>query len=320
VFVLAALSITVLTGYAGQISFGQYALVGVGSLLGDYLVSVDHLNFWAGLIAIPLVGAAIATLIGIPALQIRGIFLGITTLGFAVAASDYFFNLSWFAEPDEVTAPTVFGVNLGTSSLNFYYFALIVTAVVFMAVGRLRKSALGRNMAASRDNSQVATAYGISVLRTRLLTFALSGTIAALAGYIYLYAIQLPNVTTFTPSMSLSLFAAVVVAGVSTRMGAVIAGLYVQGLQSFVSNVGVQYLTTSLGLLLVLIFIPQGLSGLLMDIRDVLLRTYASRRGIELTGGGSPASPPDAIPADPTAAARPNGVPGALAPTSGAPS
>ena len=91
------ISITVLTGYGGQISFGQWAFVGFGALFGAALVSRYHVPFLAGLVLAPLAGAAVAVVVGLPALRIRGVFLGVTTLAFAVAANAYIFNWHFFA-------------------------------------------------------------------------------------------------------------------------------------------------------------------------------------------------------------------------------
>ena len=281
VYGVSALSLTVLTGYTGQVSFGQWALAGVGGLLGGNLAVEHGLGFWPGLVLMPLVGAAVAVVVGVSALQLRGVLLGVTTLAFAVAASAYLFDLNLFQTAGYVKAPTVFGVDL-SDERNFLYFCLIVFVLVFIAVGRLGSTTLGRNMAAVRDQSRVAAAYGISVFGTRLVAFAISGFIAALAGYLYLYNQQNLNAAGFDPNASLTLFAAVVIGGVSTRMGAVIAALFLEGVAAFLPGV-LQVFASSLGLLFVLMVMPQGVSGVLVDLRDAGLRWYAKRKGIRLS-------------------------------------
>ena len=178
VYALAALALTVLTGYTGQVSFGQWAFAGFGGLLGGGLAAQHGLGFWQGLVLIPLCGAALAVVIGVSALQLRGILLGVTTLAFAVAATAYLFQLNLFTTSNYVTPPKVFGLNL-SEQRTYFYGCLLVLVLVFIAVGRIGASTLGRNMAAVRDQSRVASAYGISVFRTRLIAFAISGFIAA---------------------------------------------------------------------------------------------------------------------------------------------
>jgi branched-chain amino acid transport system permease protein len=281
VYGLAALSLTVLTGYTGQVSFGQWAFAGFGGLLAGNLATQHGLGFWPGLVLIPLAGAALAAVIGVSALQLRGVLLGVTTLAFAVAASSWLFGLKAFQTGSYVTPPTAFGIHLA-SERNYLYFCLAVFVLLFIAVGRLGSSTLGRNMAAVRDQSQVASAYGISVFRTRLVAFAISGFIASLAGYLYLYNQQQLNSAEFGPNASLTLFAAVIIGGAGTRMGAVIAGLFLEGVAAFLPSV-LQVFASSLGLLFVLMVIPQGVSGVVVDLRDRWLRWYAARKGIRLS-------------------------------------
>jgi ABC-type branched-subunit amino acid transport system permease subunit len=292
---LAALSLTVLTGYTGQVSFGQWAFAGFGGLLAGHLAVENGLGFWPGLVLIPLAGAALAVVIGVSALQLRGVLLGVTTLAFAVAASAYLFGLDSFQTAGYVTPPTVFGIHL-SEERNYFYLCLAIFVLVFIAVGRIGKSTLGRNMAAVRDQSRVASAYGISVFRTRLVAFAISGFIASLAGYLYLYNEQQLNAAAFGPNASLTLFAAVIIGGAGTRMGAVVAALFIEGVNAFLPNV-LQVFASSLGLLFVLMVIPQGVSGVVVDLRDTFLRRYAARKGIRLsTDADETSSPVEAPP------------------------
>jgi branched-chain amino acid transport system permease protein len=281
VYALAALSLTVLTGYTGQVSFGQWALVGFGGLLAGNLATQHGLGFWPGLVLIPLGGAAVAAAVGVTALQLRGILLGVTTLAFGVAASGYLFGLGAFNTSGYVKAPKLLGIDLSTQR-HFFWFCLLVLVVMFIAVGRLGRTTVGRNMAAVRDHSRVASAFGISVFRTRLIAFAISGFIASLAGYLFLYNEQQLGEGAFEPTASLTLFAAVIIGGVGTRMGAVVAALFIEGIHAYLPGV-LQVFASSLGLLIVLMVIPQGVSGVIVDLRDVGLRWYAQRRGIRLS-------------------------------------
>lgn len=281
VYALAALSLTVVTGYTGQVSFGQWAFVGFGGLLAGELATAHGLGFWPGIVLIPLCGAALALVIGITALQLRGVLLGVTTLAFAVAASSYLFGLGLFTTSEYVTAPKTFGLDL-SGQRNYFYLCLLVLVLMFVAVGRIGASTVGRNMAAVRDHSRVASAFGISVFRTRLVAFAIAGFIASLAGYLYVYNEQQLSAGAFDPNTSLTLFAAVIIGGAGTRMGAVVAALFVEGVTAYLPGV-LQVFASSLGLLFVLMVIPQGVSGVVVDLRDRGLRWYAARRGIRLS-------------------------------------
>lgn len=275
-FAIAALSITVLTGYAGQVSFGQWAFVGFGALLGGHLATTQDVPFFLGLVAIPFAGAVLAVGIGLPALRIRGIFLGVTTLAFAVAASAYVFQLGLFDLDGFVDRP-----GLLSNQRTYYYFCLGILLLCLLGLRNLRNSSLGRAMVAVRDNDRVAASYGVGLVTAKLSAFAVSGFLAALAGYLFLFNAGNLDSGSFPPLTSLLLFAAVVIGGLGSPVGAILGALYFRGVAFFLPDF-VQFLATSLGLLLILLFLPGGLGSLLFAGRDWLLRRYAQAHGIRV--------------------------------------
>src|SRR5207248_2975442 len=94
---MVAVSLVILTGWGGHISLGQFGLVGVGAIVAGNLTARAHTDFFVALIAAGLAGAAAALLVGLPALRIRGLFLAVTTLAFAIALDSYFFNPDKFS-------------------------------------------------------------------------------------------------------------------------------------------------------------------------------------------------------------------------------
>jgi len=280
-YTLAAISLTVLSGYGGQVSFGQWAFVGFGALLGGALVLNHGLPFLAGLIVVPLAGAVLALVIGLPALRIRGVFLGVTTLAFAVAANSYIFGWHVF-QSQYAPRPKVAGFDLGPQR-HYYYFCLAVLALCMLGVRNVRRSVLGRELLAVRDNDRAAASYGVGVVRARLWAFAISGFLASLAGYLYLFNIGNVTADTFPPLTSLLLFSAVIIGGLTSQVGAVIGTVYFKGVQYFLPQ-WAQFLATSFGLLLILMFIPGGLSSIVFGARDALLRRYARVRGLRVGG------------------------------------
>jgi len=268
--ILAALSLTILTGFAGQVSFGQWAMVGFGALLGGHLATVEGIGFLPGLVLIPAIGMIVAALVGLPALHLRGSLQGVTTLAFAVIASAVVFDHELFRMTGPVHPPELIGVDL-SNRRTYYYATLLVLGGVLVAVGWLRRTSLGRAMVATRDDSRVAEAFGMRVAPTKLAAFAIAGGIAALAGYLYLYSARTLTPGSFTPVVSLTLFAAFVIGGTATRAGAVIAGLVAETTAAVLPD-ALQFLTTGLGLLLVLMLLPQGVGPGLIDLRNLVMR------------------------------------------------
>jgi len=291
VFIIAGVSLVLLTGFSGQISFGQFGIVGFGALFGGWLLTNAGLDYWTSMLVVTVAGGMVAAVIGIPALRIRGLFLGAVTLAFALACTDYFFSDSGhfpiFTPSGPVHRPSLpFGWDLGTQldkagdELHLYWFCLGVLVLVMLMVRALRNSRWGRAFQAVRDNERAANAYGVGSMQTKLLAFAASGMIAALAGYLYITVQQQVAPTSFPVTTSLVLFSAVVIGGLGSLSGAVIGGLFFEGVQYFIKVDAIQLLTTSLGLLVVLAFFPGGLGSLFFNVRDALLRRYALRRRI----------------------------------------
>ncbi len=273
---IGCLSITVLTGMAGQVSLGQWAVVGAGALFGGALASQHDLPFELGLFFIPLAGALLSLFMGLSALRIRGIFFGVTTLGFAVAAHSYLFQRSWFHVDGFVDRPAWL-----EGQLAYFYFSLAMLLLCMLMVGNVRRSSIGRAMVAVRDNDRAAASYGIGQVGAKLAAFALSGFLASLAGYLYLYNDTRPGAGNFAPLTSLLLFSAVVIGGLGSQTGAILGAIYFRGVQYFFPDY-MQFLATSLGLLMILLFLPGGIGSLFFGARDALLRRYAKARGIRV--------------------------------------
>ena len=266
---VVAVSLTVLTGWAGQMSLGQWGLAGVGGVLGAKLVTQAGVPFWGAFVAAALLGGVIALVLGFPALRLEGAALAVVTLGFAVASASWLFNQSWFKGTGFLSRPSY----LGTTA--YYYVALAFLAVTVLGTRALQRGRVGRNMVAVRDNPRQAAAMGVSVVRTKLTAFVLAGVFAGGAGFLWAAGVGLASTTVFPPSRSLSLVAAVVIGGLGSVGGAVLGAFYlllIPYLGSQVSpNLGL--LSSGVGLLLLVLFLPGGLARVVGAGRDLAART-----------------------------------------------
>ncbi len=290
IYGIVAVSLVVLSGWAGLVSLGQFGLVGVGAAVGAYLTLETHWDLSIVLVASGLAGAFVAVLIGLPALRIRGLFLAVATLSFALAVSSYGLNsdfIHWIpSSSSRIARPTIFGrIALDTEG-RFYYLCLGSIVLTLAAVRSLRRSRAGRVLIAVRENERGAQSFGLNVTRAKLTAFALSGFLASFAGGLYVHLQQNLLATSFTPEASVSVFLMVVIGGLGSVPGALIGATYVQSLSwfrnAFPAGVRpfVALLGTGLGAVLVLMFMPAGLGSVLYRIRDAGLRYVAERRGL----------------------------------------
>jgi len=281
VFATIGTSIVVLTGWAGQVSLGQMAFVGAGGAVGAR-VMVEH--GWDPLAAMALaavVGAVVAVLVGLPALRLRGMYLAITTLALSLAASDWVFSnkIADRIPRGSFPRPALLGrIELDTP-LRIYYFALAVLVIALVALRGIRNSRTGRVLVALRDNEAGATAYGISTTRAKLTAFAISGSVAAMSGVVLVISQGAFRDVTYGPWESVDVFVATVIGGLGSLAGAVIGAVFQRGSQ-WLLPAPWSVLATGLGVLLVLLSMPDGLGGLAFRGRDRFLAWAARRHGV----------------------------------------
>jgi ABC-type branched-subunit amino acid transport system permease subunit len=270
-FAIAGLSLVILTGYGGQISLGQWAIAGVGAFAAARLDVSAGWPAWSIPVAAVFAGAATATVVGLPALRLRGLFLAVTTLAFAVAASSYLFGEPWFTGGQQGVTPSRPTFVAGDRA--FYLAALVALVVAMLAARQASRGRLGRCIAAVRENERAAAAMGINVVATKLTTFALSGAVAGLAGWVFVYGGGIGNVESFLAPTSLLVVALAVVGGIGSVAGPVVGAALVVGLpgffpgQAFLAAFG-----TAVGVLQVLLHVPAGLVSLPLKLRDAIVR------------------------------------------------
>ena len=285
IYAIVGLSLLVLTGWAGQISLGQFGLAAIGGATTAVLFQRHGWDFLLALAAGVLVGALTALVIGLPALRIPGPLLAVTTLAFGIAVSTYLLvpnNLPWFVTL-QLTRPTVFGADILDRDWQIYYLCLLAFFVVVAAVRSLRRSRVGRALIATRDNEPAAEAATLNTTVTKLTAFVISGGIAGFAGVLFVLHQRGVNNGSFTADINVALFLMVVVGGAESLPGVVIGAIYIWGTQYYLHG-GYTLIASGLGILVLLIVLPEGLGGLLYRLRDALLRVLARHRHIAVLG------------------------------------
>jgi branched-chain amino acid transport system permease protein len=289
-YLIIALSLFVLSGWAGQISLGQFAFVAVGSSVGSWLILHAHMGLLLVMLTAGALGALVAVAIGIPALRIRGLFLAAATLAFTFAANSYLLNpshSSWM--PDQFTTiprPPLFGRLSLDSATRYYYFSYAVLLVCIFAVQGLRRSRTGRVLLATRENERAVQAYGVNVTRAKLVAFAVSGFLASVAGVLILGGQQTLYAGAADPESSINAFVMVVIGGLGSMTGVFAGAIYLESLTWVRSSVPhalqslLAVMGSGIGLVVILVFLPGGVGSLIYRIRDGLLRRVADRRGI----------------------------------------
>lgn len=271
IYIMISLSLVILTGFAGQVSLGQFAFVGLGALVGGRMEQLGYPVF-GGIVFAVAAGAAAAFVVGLPALRLRGLFLAVTTLAFAVLVDGTLTQWNWLVSSagsgsESLLRPVGHGINLN-DELTFYYVILAVTIVIALIVYQARRTGVGRKFIAVRDNEPMAASLGVGPAATKLTAFMVSGCLAAVAGYLYgMLLIDFSGSVT-DPSLSLTIMTMVIIGGATSVTGGILGALYIRGVPYFVHSPAILLFSSGGGLLLVILLFPAGLSTVAFWVRD----------------------------------------------------
>jgi branched-chain amino acid transport system permease protein len=262
---IVVLGLNYITGYCGQINFGQAAFWGIGAYV-TALATMNGLNFW---LAIPL--AALATgmcslVLGVPTLKLRAYYLAMATIAFGEIVQ--LVLVHW--EPVTggtsglrgVPGVSIFGHVL-TGNLQHYYFLLAWCGVALALALRLRASKVGRAMVALRDSEIAAEAAGVDTVRVKMLAFALSSMYAGVAGGLYVSYVNYVSPDLFSNAQAVLFFTMLVVGGTGSAVGAVIGTVVLTALPELLRFLKEWYLVLyGVGVILMIVFVPEGIASL----------------------------------------------------------
>jgi branched-chain amino acid transport system permease protein len=281
-----AISLVLLTGWAGHVSLGQMAFAAIGGAVGGWITQSAGGDLAIALLVGGLAGALVAVMVGLPAARAGGLTLAVITLGLASATLYWLLNpefFSWVPRGRFRIEPQLFGRIPIDSETSFYGLSLAVLALCVGLLQGIRHSRTGRVLIALRENPRAAESYGVNAVRTMLSGFAFSGFIAAMAGVLLVHHQHgfSTNIVgnPFSPEASLRVFSIAVIGGLGSIPGAVIGTIYVFSLQYYMLP-EYRFLATGFGLLAILLLLPGGLGAGLSETRDLGLRWVAKRRRI----------------------------------------
>lgn len=280
VFAILAMSLNLLLGITGQASIAHAGFFGIGAYISALLTMKLNIPFW---ISLPCagVGAGIAgILIGIPSLRMRGIHFAIATFAFNELLHLVFYN--WKAvtngsdgipsipAPNPIPIPFLGEVEF-SNKLIYAYFAILVTMFVLAIINRIVKSRVGRAFVSIREHEELAISLGINSTGFKIMSFVVSSFFAGIAGSIYAHYLGFFSPGACSSWVSLEIIAIVIVGGMGSLWGSVIGAVFLTTLPEIFRFM--QLLAPVIYgfiLIIVIIFMPQGLAGGLQSIYMIL--------------------------------------------------
>ena len=267
---LLALSLNLLMGYAGQISLGHAAFYGIGAYTTAVLSATYGITPWLALPAAVFMAMAVAYIVGKPTLRLSGYYLGMGTLGFGMIVSIVF--REWHSVTGGASGFVgippleIAGFALDTDR-SYFFLVWAVVLFFFLISRRIIDSRVGRALRAIHDGEHAAAAMGVDTARMKLSIFVLSAAMASLAGFLYAHQIYFISPETFGFMASIRIVTMVVIGGMASiwgsLLGASLLTILPEWLHAFADY---EMMVYGLVLMLVMIFLPQGLTRGIIDL------------------------------------------------------
>jgi branched-chain amino acid transport system permease protein len=265
IFVLVALGLNLLTGYAGQISLCHAAFFGIGAYATAILTQKAGLPYLLSLLLGALLTTAIGALAAVPALRLKNIYLAIATLGFGVVLQKIIFEwrgLTGGGGGLALTAPSVAGYELG--AVGLYYLTLTFMTIGLFGAWNVSRGRTGRALLVIKDSEIAAESLGIHASHYKVTAFAISAFYAAIAGGLFAYLVRYINPESFSVALSISFLSMVVIGGLGTIGGSILGAAFYVIVPELLRGIkDAPGLVFGLLLVIVMVFMPQGLWGML---------------------------------------------------------
>jgi branched-chain amino acid transport system permease protein len=285
---IGALSLMLLTGYAGQISLGHAGLIAAGAFTTGILAREIGAPFWITLPASALTGIVLGFIFGLPSLRLRGLYLAVSTLALhfiVIYLGGEYETKRGFSTGIVVDPPRFAGMKLTDG--RAWYFVLLAAAVVSLLICvNLLRSRSGRAWQALHVRETVAEALGISVARYKLLAFVISSSMTSVAGCLFAYYRGFVSIEAFDLFLSIQYVAMIIVGGMGSLLGALLGAAFItvfpyliEGVLRLLPNVqklageifAVNYAAFGVVMILFLIFEPLGLVGIWRRVQNYFL-------------------------------------------------
>lgn len=262
--IILAVSLNLINGFTGQLSLGHAGFMAVGAYVSVVMTNRLELPFITGLLAACGAAALAGLIIGVPTLRLKGDYLAIATLGFGEIIRVVLQNIDYVGGPSGI---------MGIDKFTTWPWLFGSTLLTLVVVINLINSSYGRAIISVREDEVAAELMGINTTRYKVLAFVIGATFAGLAGTLYAHYFYIIKPETFNFLKSFDILVMVVLGGLGSTTGAVIAAVFITSLTAALQSFpAIRMILYSLILIIVMIYRPQGLMGNKELGRDTLKR------------------------------------------------
>jgi len=293
IYGIVGLGLMLLAGFTGQFSIGHAAFLGTGAYTQGVLTNLG-VPFPLALVAAAALSAGVGVVVALPALRVKGIYLGIATLSFGFIVEEVFARWESVTGGNaglHVKSPQLFGWSLGSGD-GFYFLCLVVAVLSTLGILNLLRSPTGRAFVAIRDSEISAQSMGIHLARYKTMSFAISAALAGLGGALYAHKLSFISPDQFNILQSIDLLLMVVIGGLGSVHGAFLGAIFLIAMPQLIS-MGKDWLPAVIGqapglqgfvygvvLIVFVLFEPLGLYGRWLKVRTYLQLFPFYRKGL----------------------------------------
>jgi branched-chain amino acid transport system permease protein len=270
IFVILAVSLNIVVGFAGQISLGHAAFFAVGAYTSSLLAMKFGIPFWIGIFAAGLVSLVFGILLGVPTLRVRDIYLSVVTICFGLMVQLALVNLESITGGARgiygIPRPSIAGFAFMTPQ-SYYYIILFFALLTIFSTLRLLRSRFGRAFLSIRENELAAEIVGVKTTYYKILAFAISSFYAGLSGSLYAHYVSYINPDAFTFGTSVDVLVMIVIGGLGNIWGSVIGAIVITLLPEYLRFMQQYYRAVfGLGLIFMMVFMRSGIISALQRI------------------------------------------------------
>jgi len=275
VYALVSIGLNLLMGFTGQIAAGHAGFLALGAYFTAILgTKVEWMPCLVVLLLAGIFSGIIGFLLGIPILRLKGVYIAMATLAFGVVVSEIILQWSSLTNGDnglDVPVATIAGFEFD-SDYKLFYLIVSVTIILTLLAKNLVKGYIGRAFIALRESEVAAQTIGIDLAKFKTIAFAISAFYTGVAGGLFAYLITFLSPDAFTIELSVDFIAMIVIGGMGSILGSIIGAVILTGMQQILAGLlDLQILIFGISLIVFMIFMPKGISGMIFDLKERFL-------------------------------------------------
>ncbi len=284
---IVVLGLNFITGLTGQMNLGMAGIFALGAYSSALVSRNLNTSPWIGMIAAILIGLIIGRTLGYPSLRVKGVYLSLTTIGFAEVVRMLISNLTNFTGGTQgirnIKPYRIFGFEFNTQIRMYYLFFICLVIALFIA-WRIVNSKWGRVFKSLRDNVEAVEMSGVNIAEIKIKAFTACAIYGSIAGALYAHFMGYINPSTFSIDFSTNFVIMLVIGGLGSVFGNIIGAAIVTVLPELLKFLGDYYLITfSVIVLIGAIFFPRGWVVLFLDIVKKIKGAIISLRRKEVS-------------------------------------